>query len=130
MQTAVTFIELRSEKGKILKISSSVWKSILKNAYEHGWQKPGTKPPLSWDEPAQGKWSGDYETPREQIVTAQDAHWMLDKLCKVENEIERPTDFTPTKIEGMSREDAVAFLENLLDLLEDGQFTINPEKVR
>ncbi len=115
------FVVLRNDKGRMWRISERMWCSILKNARRHGFQEPKTHPPFGWDEKTQGPWKSQYDKPQEQIVDKEAARRLMDALNKNINDALAGSEI---KIDRMDQEDAVPYLENLMDFIMSGTFTI------
>lgn len=123
MKTKFSFVELRNDKGRLWRLSKPMWCSILENAGDHGFQEPKTDPPLTWDEKTQGPWTSQYEEPSGQIVTKEIARRLMDALNKIIGDAIAPYE-TKIEIDGLHHEDAIPYLENLMDFIMSGTFTI------
>ena len=64
-------INLKSQSGKTIKLTTRYWTVVLTLAQTFGWSPAGTLAPIGWSGP--GEWGGAYDTNDGQVVSEDDA---------------------------------------------------------
>lgn len=67
-------VELKSRRGKALKLTDEHWSVFLNVAQAHGWKPAGTLAPVGW--PGGEVWPGQYASSDGQRVSDDDARAM------------------------------------------------------